>query len=266
MEYQKFDYEKLEEDVNLLETEEEKFNYISLEMIRCKNIAINIRKDIQKAEMDTINVATKNGAINKLVNAALKEDVHLRNDLYKEALNILEEKLCEPYNEFLTKADEIKKHYQEAIELKLKLQHIGGNNILRPNTGRNENRIIWRSGKEKLLLTFRALTDNELCPVYTNDEILIHFIDEKRSRLYFGNKPMTPLSWLDSDSSFAIFVNELAKRKDIIDSNKFKTFAEHFVNQNGERFKSLAQKRSYTDNTNNTGERMRRILDDIEAE
>lgn len=267
MEYEKFNYEKLEEAVKHLETEEDRLNYISLEMIRCRNMSIDIRKDLRKLEIEPINITTKNGYINKIINGALKEDIQFKNDINKEIINILEEKLCEPYDEYLTKADELKKHYQEAIELQIKAQHLRGDKRdLQRDAGKNENKIIWRSGKEKLLRTFKVLTDNELLPVYNNDEILIHFIDERRSRFNFAKMPAIPFSWLDSDSTFSVFVNELAKRKDIIGSNKFKTFAEHFVNKNGERFKNLAQKRNYTDNTNNTGDNIRKILNEVEIE
>jgi hypothetical protein len=74
---------------------------------------------------------------------------------------------------------------------------------------------------------------------------------------------MNPFHWLDSDGRFAIFVDELAKRGSIDDNNKFKIFTKHFLNNRNERFKDLAQKRSFTENTTRTGGFIRNILDKI---
>jgi hypothetical protein len=72
------------------------------------------------------------------------------------------------------------------------------------------------------------------------------------------------INWLKSDSSFSIFVDELAQRKAIDEENKYKVFEKHFCNRNGKPFKYLAQKKNNTINYTETVKWIRKILDSVE--
>ncbi len=264
MEYEKFGYAKLIEAVNSLEYDEERVKYISNELIRCRSVMLDIRNDIRKLEVKPIAITTKNAEINKMVEESLKDDSHFNQDVGREILNIIEEKICSPYNDFLLKSDDLKKHYEHCIELQIKLFHIKQSDKTGVTKKSKNGRMIWKAGEDKLLRLHSALHKEELTPEYKKDEILNHYVDEKFHRFTYVNIPMEPFSWLESDSSFSILVSELAERGAIPKQTKFKTYGEHFLNNKGKSFKNLSQKKNYTDNTNNTGDYIRQILDKIE--
>lgn len=264
MQYEKFEYAKLVEALKSLEYDEDKVNYISLESLRCRSVVINIRNDIKKLEVDPIAIATKNAEINKLVEEALKDDSQFNHDIGKEILNIIEEKICSSYNDFIIQADDLKKHYEGAIELQVKTFYMRQNEKTRVTKKSTNGRIIWRAGEEKLLRLYKEMNKSELIPEYSKDEILNHFVNERLLRFNFINEPLEPFSWQGSDAEFSILISELAVRGAIPKENKFKVCGEHFLNNNGKQFKSLAQKKNYTENTNATGDYIRQILDKIE--
>ena len=260
MQYEIFEYARLVDAVERLEYAEEKVMYISNEMLRCKALAIDIRSDVRKLEFEPIAITTKNAEINKMILEALQNDSQFNNEVIKEILNLIEEKICLPYNSFLLKADELKKHHENNIELELKLYQIRQNKNVNNLKGKNNNRIIWRVNEDKLITLFSTLYKEQLLPEYKKEEVLHHFVDERLRRFNFLDTPLDHFTWLESDSAFAVLVNELARRGAIIEKEKFKNFANHFLNNKGNKFKSLSQKRSYTDNTNNTGDFIRQIL------
>ncbi|MBL1121403.1 MAG: hypothetical protein D8M26_00775 [Ignavibacteriae bacterium] len=264
MEYEKFEYAKLVEAVNSLEYDEEKVKYISIEMLRCRSVIVDISSDVKKMEVDPIAITTKSAKINNMISDALKSDAQFNHEVAKEIMSIVEEKLCTPYHTFFQKADDLKRHYESCVEMQVKLFHIRQNDKTGVVKKSANGRMIWKAGEEKLLRLHAELHKEELTPEYKRDEILNHYVNEKLHRFNFVNFPMEPFSWFESDSAFSILVSELAERGAIPKENKFKTYGGHFLNNKGKDFKNLSQKKNYTDNTNNTGDYIRQILDKIE--
>ena len=215
---------------------------------------------MKKLSILQIELSTCDSDIDKNISANWENDNSIKEDCTKFLITVLTEKLIDPYNEFLEQAQQLLDYYQTIANIQLKNNGEG----LRLNKTISMNKkIIWKAGKDVLLKVFEALRKNEIFPDYKNNEILVHFSDEKHKCFCKANGKLTPLAWNDSDSTFAIFVDELAKRGAINDKNKFKIFSEHFVNQQGNHFKDLAQKRNFTDNTTNTGGFVRNILKEI---
>lgn len=103
-------------------------------------------------------------------------------------------------------------------------------------------------GKEILLRLFICLLRDGYIAQYSKEEILVHFADEKHRTFSQVTNATIKIRWRKSDDSFAIFISELAKKKMIDNKNIDKIFEKHFVNQDGNNFKDLAQKRYNTKN------------------
>jgi len=264
MAYEEFDYNDLEKAVNNYPNDEDKINYISQEILRCRNTAYDIEKEFRKLSLEPVIITTNNSNINKEIKTALDNSRSFRQELENDILTLALNKLTEPYYDYTARAEELKKFFSDSLDLKLKVKYANGqsekNIISKRNTN---NKIVWKVGKEKLLNLYKVLTENEILPAYTEDEILIHYLDERRNKLTFIEKPFEAFCWQDSDNSFSVFVDELAKRGAIDNARKDKIMSDHFVNKKGESFKGLAQKRRYTENTTNTGNLVREILDSI---
>lgn len=118
-------------------------------------------------------------------------------------------------------------------------------------------------GKEILLRLFICLHRDEYIAEYSKEEILVHFADEKHRPFSQITNTIIKTRWRKSDDSFAIFISELAKRGMIDNKNIDKIFAKHFVNQDGNTFKDLAQKRYNTKNFTKTERIIYKLLDTV---
>ena len=123
--------------------------------------------------------------------------------------------------------------------------------------------IAWKNSLDKLLEVFDVFHENEIMPRYSTEEIMIHFVDEKRIPYCTSNKPVGYFLWFGSDSLFAVFVDELAKLGLIDDESKFTIFSKHFLNKKGKEFNNLSQKKNYTKNYTQSGNLIRHLLSGI---
>ncbi|TSA27416.1 MAG: hypothetical protein D4R68_05630 [Ignavibacteriales bacterium] len=260
MKYQFISFDQLQTKLEKTERVEQRIERLSFEIFQCNKWIIYLRSRLKRLSILQIELSTCDFDIDKEISTNWENDNSTKEDCTKYLVTILTEKLSGTYNEFLEQAQQLLDYYQTIVNIRLKNNDEGFR--LSKTTSMNK-KIIWKAGKDVLLKVFEALRKNEIFPDYKNSEILVHFCDEKHKCFCKTNGELTTLSWKDSDSTFAIFVDELAKRGAVNDNNKFKIFSEHFVNQQGDPFKDLAQKRNFTDNTTNTGGFIRNILKEI---
>ena len=259
MKYQFTSFEELQKRLERIEDLEERIEKLSFEILQCSNWIIHLKNGLKNLSIQQIELNTCDSEIDKEISETLSSNNIIKENCSKYLFTILTESITDPLNEFLDQAKQLLQYYSTLANIKDR------NNEKRNGTGKTSinNKIIWNSGKDTLLKVINILQTNEFLPEYKRNEILIHFCNEKHKCFCNYKGVITPLSWKDSDCTFAIFVDELAKRGAINDNNKFKVFKEHFVNQQGNPFKNLAQKRNFTDNTTNTGELIREILKEI---
>jgi len=258
--YQFISFDQLQTKLEKIERVEQRIERLSFEIFQCKEGMIHLRSRLKKLSIFQIELSTCDFETDKEISTNWGSNNSIKEDCTKYLITILTEKLSGPYNEFLEQAQQLLDYYKTIANIRLNNNDKGSR--LSKTTSLNK-KITWKAGKDVLLKVFEALRKNEIFPDYKKSEILVHFCDEKHKCFYNTNGELAPLSWKDSDSTFAIFVDELAKRGAINDNNKFKIFSEHFVNQQGDLFKDLAQKRNFTDNTTNTGGFIRNILKEI---
>ena len=259
MKYQFISFDELQKRLERIEDLEERIEKLSFEIFLCKNWICHLKKKLKNLVIQNIQLNALDPDIEKEVLEIIDNDLTIKENCSKYLLPLLIKKANEPFKEFLSQAKQLLQYY-------LTLENIKDRKIDKKNgTGKisTNNKIVWKADKVTLLKICDALCKNEFLPKYKTNEILVHFCDEKHICYINAKGNITPLTWIDSDGTFAIFVNELAKRGAIIDHNKFKMFKQHFINQNGEPFKNLSQNRNYTDTTTNTGELIRNILKEI---
>jgi hypothetical protein len=98
---------------------------------------------------------------------------------------------------------------------------------------------------------------------YLDEEIFVHFTDEKGKLFIKSNKLPESFCWLGSDNTFSILLYELGEREVILREEKYKVVAKHFLNRERKAFKLLPQKKHYTQNYTKTGNLIKSILDSI---
>lgn len=259
MKYQFVSFDELQKRLERIEDIEERIEKLSFEIFQCSNWIIHLKNGLKNLAIQQIEFRNCTPDLNQEVSEAFQNNITIQENCAKYLAAIITGTLTEPLNEFLEQAKQLLQYYSTLAKIKdRKIDKRNGAG--KPSTN---NKIIWKAGKESLIEIFDVLRENEFMPKYKRNELLIHFCNEKHKSFCNAQGEITPLSWKDSDCTFAIFVDELAKRGAINDNNKFKIFNEHFVNQQGNTFKNLAQKRSFTDNTTNTGELIRKILKEI---
>lgn len=259
MKYQFASFDELQKRLERIEDIEERIEKLSFEIFQCSNWIIHLKNGLKNLAIQQIELRNCSPDLNQEVSEAFQTNNTVKENCSKYLAALITDTLTAPLNEFLEQAKELLQYYSTLA--KIKDRKIDKRNVVGKTS--TNNKIIWKAGKESLIEIFDVLRENEFMPKYKRNELLIHFCSEKHKCFCSAQGETTPLSWKDSDCTFAIFVDELAKRGAINDNNKFKIFNEHFVNQQGNPFKNLAQKRSFTDNTTNTGELIRKILKEI---
>ncbi len=105
------------------------------------------------------------------------------------------------------------------------------------------NEIIWLGNETQLIDFFFDLNNATLVPKYSDDEVLSHFVNERRQKFEsLQTVSAQTLQWLGTDEEFAYFVTKLNNTGIIKVSNKYKAFTAHFLNREGKVFKNLPQK------------------------
>ncbi|MBS3945359.1 MAG: hypothetical protein KGZ42_07670 [Melioribacter sp.] len=259
MKYQFISFDELQNRLEKIEDIEERIEKLSFEIFQCSNWIPHLKNGLKNLAIQQIEFRNCTPDLNQEVSEAFQNNNTIKENCSKYLVTLITDTLTEPLNEFLEQAKQLLQYYSTLADIKdRKIDKRNGAGKTSTN-----NKIIWKAGKESLIKIFDVLRQNEFLPEYKKNKILVHFCSEKHKCFCNANGEITPLSWKDSDCTFAIFVDELAKRGAINDNNKFKIFSEHFVNQQGDPFKDLAQKRNFTDNTTNTGGFIRNILKEI---
>ncbi|MBX3008038.1 MAG: hypothetical protein KF816_08435 [Melioribacteraceae bacterium] len=263
MPIERFSFIELEKRLEEMELDIDKIEFISKEIVRCRNAIQDVKCEAKKIEPTEIKLSAKTVNQETSLVELVNSDKKIKRTITRKIVKICVKNLCEEYSDYLERSDNLLLHYKTKLETRAVWNDYSKcvNNVI--NEIDTSGRIIWRSGEKKLLKLFDCLHQNEIIPKYSKEEILIHFSDEKQIPLCKGLNHSRKFSWYDSDCSFAIFIDELAKRGAIDDENKFKIISKHFVNKKGTLFRDLPQKKNYTENFTQTGNLMRQIIDEI---
>lgn len=263
MRIERFSFTELEKQLEGLDLDIEKIELISNEIVRCRNAIQDVKCKVKNIETTEIKISAKASNQEASIVELLNSDKKIKQAITMDAIQLCGEKLCEEYFDFLERSEALLAHHKIKLEARATWIECSKSNNSITNNNDSIERIIWYSGKDKLLGMFDSLNKNEIIPRYSTEEILIHFSDDKQTPFCRGFGYFRKIRWHDSDNRFSVFVDELAKRGAIDDENKFKIFEKHFLNKKGKPFKDLAQKKNYTKNFTQTGNLIERILDSI---
>lgn len=261
MYFEEFSISELEKQLERIETVEEKIEFISDEMLRCERAIQELQYDLKPVISFEIKSMIKQNVDDQKFIKLVNEDNEIRQVIAEKIVEACKEKLCERNNHFIERAKIIKENLETKFDLHIK--SVNASNTSNVNIYDRNERILWMCGREKLLKMFAELVKHDILPKYKTTEILSHFADEKQNPFVREKVNQKMFRWRESDSSFAVFVNELVKRNAIDDMDKFKVCLKHFLNRKGEPFRNLAQKKYYTENFCKTGNLIREILNSI---
>jgi hypothetical protein len=260
----RFSFSDLEKQLEEIELDIDKIEFISKEIVRCRNAIQDVKCEAKNIETTEIKLSAKTTNQDTSLVELLNLDKKVKQAVTLEAINICANKLCEEYLDFIERAEPLLIHYKTKLEARATWNECFNNEKEIVKNNDLIDRIVWKLGEIKLLALFYCLKNNVCVPKLIKEEILAHFTDEKQIPFNHVRILFKKIIWLKSDSSFSIFVDELAQRKAIDEENKFKMFANHFCNKNGKPFKYLAQKKNNTINYTETVKWIRKILDSVE--
>lgn len=263
MYFKEFLIADLEEQLDGIELIEAKIEFISDEILKCERVIQELQFGSEIIDTQEIKFAIKQSGCHNSLIELLNKDSEIRNAVTKRILKTCKEKLCERNEHFLLRAKSLKDNLQTKFDLQVKSQSIQSIGQESQELADKRERIVWFLGKDKLLEMFTSLNENEIIPKYSREEILVHFSDEKQNPFQRGFNHHPKIQWRDSDSSFSIFVDELARRGAIDEKRKYQIFEKHFKNSEGKAFKNLPQKKNYTKNFTQSGNLIVTILDSI---
>ena len=263
MYYEEFSIIELEKQLEGIEPTEGKIEYISDEMLRCEKVIQDLQFEKNETIPFEIKFTIKQNGPDPTVIELINRDKEIKKVVTKNILQTCKEELCKRNKHFLERAVLLREHFQIKFDLQVKSNSMHPVYVETIKQDNSVERIIWMPGKETLIKMFAKLEENKFLSRFSSEEILSHFADEKQIPFNKGIKYTGKFRWRESDSSFAVFVNELAKRNAIDDNEKFKVFVKHFLNKKGKPFRNLAQKKYYTENYSKTGNMIREILDSI---
>lgn len=248
MKYQLLLFNELEKELESYELIEEKIERLSAEILLCRNSLTELKNNLQNLSITRIVFNTEDEIVTKTIDDVLK-DQRLDSILTKEMFCLIGDKIFAPKKYFLEKAISLREYFNEIRDVKPKLNEL-------VDWGKINNikcRIVWMKGINILLKIFHALYVNGFIHQYTKEEILIHFIIEGQNQDSLSTHKIIPFHWLKSDSSYAIFINELSERQCISKRWKYKICSDHFVDKYGNRFQYLAQKKNYIESVTHKG-------------
>lgn len=263
MHIERFSIAALEKQLEEIELDVDKIEFISKEIVKCKNAIQELKCEARKIEPAEIKLTAKavnqESSIVELVNT----DKKIKRKITKEIIKICEKNLRKENYDYLERLENQLAYLKTNLEARTTWNEYSrnGNNIA--NDDNTIERIIWLVGKENLLKLFLCLLRDKYITEYSKEEILAHFADEKQRPFCQGKGYTMKIRWRKSDDSFAILISEMAKRGMIDNKNIDRIFEKHFVNRDGNSFKDLAQKRYNTKNFTKTGNNISKILDSL---
>lgn len=263
MRFEEFSVSELEKQLEGIELIEDKIEYISDQMLRCKKIIQELQYEMKTIIPLDIKFNIKQHSSDASLIEILNRDTEIKQAVSKKIVKTCREKLCERNNRFLERTELLMDHYKAKLDVKVKCKDLNINGIGDNKLNYSSDRIVWMCGKDKLLNMFSALKEKNILSEYTAEEILAHFSNEKQIPFMKGMNHTGKFRWRKSDNSFSFFVDELAKRNCIDEEKKYLIFKKHFINKDGKPFKDLAQKKYNTKNFTRTGNLIEKILNSI---
>ena len=264
MPIERFSFTELEKRLEEIELDIDRIEFISKEIVRCRNAIQDVKCEAKNIEPTEIKLSAKTTNQNTSIVELLNLDKKVKQAATMEVICICAKKLCEEYLDFIERAEPLLIHYKTKLEARVTWNECFNYRKEIVTINDSTTRIVWKAGDAKLLGLFDCLKNKVCVPKLIKEEILAHFTNEKQIPFCNAKIPFRKINWLKSDSSFSIFVDELAQRKAIDEENKYKMFERHFCNRNGKPFKYLAQKKNNTINYTETVKWIRKILDSVE--
>jgi hypothetical protein len=265
MAFESYSLSKLKQQIDEIELVADQIDFLSFEKLKCLTDFDDLQSKCE--DYRTIEFIISASSLNSKnpIMEFIKKDQKLKNRVTKIIIELYVAEQSKKYEKYLKRIELYLNYYKTINESRSPNNEISGTGY---NTLNNKNsyddRIVLKCKKESIFEVFDCLHKNEIIPSYSKIEILSHFVDEKRIPYSRSNINPYKFNWLDSDSSFAVFIDELAKRGAIDDENKYKVITKHFLNKKGTEFKNLAQKKNYTDNYTKSGNLIREIMNKIE--
>jgi len=264
MSIERFSFVELEKRLEEIELDIDKIEFISKEIVRCRNAIQDVKCEAKNIEPTEIKLSAKTVNQETSLVELVNFDKKIKQTITKKIVKICKKNLCKEYYEFIERAENHLVFYKTKLEMRATWNECFNNEKETVKTNDSTIRIVWKLGDAKLLALFDRLQNNVCVPKLIKEEILVHFADEQQIPLSRARIHFRKIIWLKSDSSFSIFVDELAQRKAIDEENKYKVFEKHFCNKNGKPFKYLAQKKNNTISYTETVKWIRKILDSVE--
>ena len=264
MPIERFSFIDLEKRLEEIELDIDKIEFISKEIVRCRNAIQDVKCEAKNIEPTEIKLSAKTVHQETSLVELVNSDKKIKRTITKKIVKICAKNLCKEYYDFLERSENHLAFYKTKMEMRATWNECFNNEKEIIAINDLTNRIVWKLGETKLLALFDCLKNNACMPKHSKEEILIHFTNEKQISFCNARIPFSKLNWIKSDNSFSILVDELAQRKAIDEENKYKVFEKHFWNKNGKPFKYLAQKKNNTINYTETVKWIRKILDSVE--
>lgn len=264
MPIERFSFTELEKRLEEIELDIDRIEFISKEIVRCRNAIQDVKCEAKNIEPTEIKLSAKTVNQETSLVELVNSDKKIKRTITKKIVKICAKNLCQEYYDFLERSENQLAFYKTKLEARATWNECFNNEKEIIKTNDSTTRIVWKLGDAKLLALFDCLKNKVCVPKNSKAEILNHFTDEKQIPFCKARIPFRKINWLKSDSIFSIFVDELAQRKAIDEENKYKMFEKHFCNKNGKPFKYLAQKKNNTINYTETVKWIRKILDSVE--
>lgn len=264
MPIERFSFTELEKRLEEIELDIDIIEFISKEIVRCRNAIQDVKCEAKNIEPTEIKLSAKTVNQETSLVELVNSDKKIKRTITKKIVKICAKNLCQEYYDFLERSENHLAFYKTKLEARATWNECFNNEKGIIKTNDSTTRIVWKLGDAKLLALFNCLKNNVCVPKLIKEEILAHFTNEKQIPFCNVRIPFRIINWLKSDSSFSIFVDELARRKVIDEENKYKVFGNNFCNRNGKPFKYLAQKKNNSINYTETVKWIRKILDSVE--
>lgn len=263
MPIERFSFIELEKQIAEIELDIDKIEFISKEIIRCRNAIQDVKCEAKNIEPTEIKLSAK--AVNQETSLVelVNSDKKIKRTITKKIVKICAKNLSQEYYDFLERAESLLLHYKTKLEMRATWNECARNENYTKNEDHQIERLIWLVGEEKLLKLFVCLHQDKYITECSKEEVLVHFVNEKQIPFCQGKNHSMKIRWRKSDESFAVFTGELAKRHMIDNKNIDKIFDKHFLNKDGNAFKDLAQKRYNTKNFTKTENIFCKLLDSI---
>ncbi len=111
---------------------------------------------------------------------------------------------------------------------------------------KSSNRITWLGTETQLIDLFFLLSQAKLMPDYSEDEVVVHFVNARLEKFKPQEKVnYQMLKWLGTDEDFPELINKLVDEGFTTNHKKYKSFTQHFLNKEGKEFLWLSQKNHY---------------------